>query len=579
MKKYLIILTVFFLPQVANAAARACTSSESWENLELPKQWRERYSKYISGRYSPMQGMAFARQLRKESTTRFEDLFSQYWISHSLQRAELYPLALDGFNKLLKTLPKGSTYNEIREASFLCVTQVHHHKPARRLSKSLYSSWRQLPSSPLKDYLAFRWALEQKNYKTALKSISPESPLKHLVGALKDWKNRDWKDGAAKMDQYFMAPSSNPYVRSQVDLWRIFAARLHFSASTFSKAEKYLAKVDKRANALVPALTELAWTQLKAGQYNAAIGTSLSLQTGWLQSTYSPESIMVMSMAFNETCYYPEAMRSLDLLKRQYGPVQAWLKGHKKLKGSELYEELKLSLKKEGDVPFRLSSEWIRSPIYLSRQEEVNHLIQQGSFARKLEDQTKVLQGEMVADLLKQVREVRLEIERFQAASPTSVNLPPEIAKRLNTLRSSLEEYDSLRSFAPVWKLVKRSNKKTSAKRQGVLLREIHAHIKNVNRRVSSQINDINDNIKFVEIEVYQGATQDVIFSNANPDFSKKISELKKKKGFKLKSDEMRWGSISTSQLGQSEIWEDELGGFKADLPNKCNKARVAKGN
>jgi hypothetical protein len=80
-----------------------------------------------------------------------------------------------------------------------------------------------------------------------------------------------------------------------------------------------------------------------------------------------------------------------------------------------------------------------------------------------------------------------------------------------------------------------------------------------------------------VEIEIYQGATQDMILSNSNPDIDRKIASLRQRKEFQLNANELNWGQISTEKLGESEIWEDELGGFKADLPNKCSKANIAR--
>jgi len=576
---HIILFALVAFPSVVLASEGACSSSESWKKVELDQKWQTRFKKYLGKEFSNMEGMAMARSLKSESVTRYEQLFSQYWLAHALERSGHFPVAADGFERLVSSIPDGKEYAPIREAGFACLIKIHHEHASRFLSSKFYSSWTKLPESDLKDYIAYRWGIEQGKYKQSTKFMASSSPLKLVMEALIDWENRDWKLGAEKMDQFFQKPVRQAYLKNHINYWRILASRLHYSSSSFKSSVRYLSLVDKQANELVPALTEMAWAQLKSGKYNDSIGTALSLQTGWLQNTYSPEGLMVMSMAFNETCYYPESMRSLELLRKQYGPVAKWLKDNKKMSGDNLYSELRKSLKKESEAPFRLTSEWVRSSAFLSRQSEINELLTQDKFAVKAEKEAKLRQTLRVTKLLKDVRQIKKDLEDFQKTESHTALIPDWIEVKLTALRNDLEEYDSLRGFAPVWKLVQKSNKKTAEARRNVLLSEIKNHIKAVNTRIGHQLSDIDENIKFIEVEVYQGATQDVIFSNANPDYAKKLASLKKKEGFKLNPNEMKWGSISTNDLSKGEIWEDELGGFKADLPNKCTNAKVARSN
>ncbi len=576
---HIVLLVSIVVPSIAFSSEQACSSGESWKNLELSKVWQDRFQKYVSNEYSSIEGMALARSLKTEAVTRFEKLFSQYWLAHALERSGHFPIASDGFERLIEVLPGTKEFSDLRMASFACLMKLHHDHSSRNLSTKFYSSWTKLAPSELKDYIAYRWGIEQGKYSQALKQMRNESPLRHVMGALINWDNRDWKLGAEKMDSFFAALPQHAYLKNHINYWRMLAARLHFSSSSHQKAVHYLSLIDKKANELVPALTEMAWAQLKSGKYNDAIGTSLSLQTGWLQNTYSPEGLMVMSMAFNETCYYPESMRSLDLLRNQYAPVAQWLQKNKNMSGDKLYSELRKSLKKESDAPFRLSSEWVRSSAFINRQAEINEIYKQDVKSAKAESEAKVRQQLRIVQLLKDIKIIKKDIEGFRKTESHTALVPDWIEVKLMKLRGDLEEYDSLRGFAPVWKLVKRSNEKTGKVRSGKLLAAIKAQIKKVNQQVASQLSDINENIKFIEVEVYQGATQDMIFSNANPDYADKLAALKKKEGFKLNPNEMKWGSISTNQLSKGEIWEDELGGFKADLPNKCTRAKVARGN
>ncbi len=556
----------------------ACTPSEKWGLLPLDTAWAQRFRESIRETHSPVESMAFAQRLRQDSDSRLSDFFSEYWLSRSLVRSGHFPLAEAGFERILSRLPAEKDYETLRLASFQCLGLIHHQFPSRQISRSLYSAPQALPMGAEKDYWLFRWAIEQDQAKSALKLMSAESDFAPALKALIAYEDQEWSKAGEHIDAFLMRPARHPYLKSQLEHWRLFAGRVHYSASTFSKAMNYWGAVDRRSNELVQALTEVAWAQLKSGKYNDAIGTSLSLQTGWLQNTYSPEGLMVMAMAFNETCHYPEAMRATELLRSQYEPVLTWLKENKKLSDEALYEELvKAMRKKDSKVPYRLASEWIRSPRFLSRQVEVNALLKMNERSQETLQKGRMRQKERVQELLKLVRDLKTDIVSAQKSNPDKLNLPDWIQVKLDTLKGRLEEYDALRSFAPVWKQADNANKKLSATRKSELTKAISRHVAQTNERVMGQILDIYDNLQFVEVEIYQGATQDMIFTNSHPDYQKKLSALKNKEGFRLKSQELSWGQISTEQLGQSEIWEDELGGFKADLPNKCDKSKIAR--
>lgn len=580
MKKLLgsLAIAALSIPAQASVSA-ACSDSEKWSTLTLGTNWVARYRDFSRGQLAPIEGMALANQLRKDSDSRWADLFSEYWLAHALFRSGHFPLAEMGFERVLSRLPQDKEFEDLRLASFQCLGRVHHNYPARQLSRALYSSVQALPTGEEKDYWLFRWAIEQGQHRAVLKQMSSASSFAPLMKALVAYDDQEWSKSAELMDAFLGQPTRHPYVKSQIEHWKIFGARVHYTASTFSKATAYWNSVEKRSNELVQALTELAWSQLKAGKYNDAIGTALSLQTGWLQNTYSPEGLMVMSMAFNETCHYPEAMRASELLRKQYDPVRTWLKDNRKLSPAALYEELVKAMKKESKAPYRLTSEWIRSARFLSRQTEVNALLKMPERTKETVAVAKKRQKERVVELLKLVRDLKSDVVSARKSDPKKVELPDWINAKLDILRGRIEEYDALRSFAPTWNQAEKANQKIAASRRSDLIKAISAHIAATNDRVLGQIDDVYDNLQFVEVEIYQGATQDMIFTNSHPDYNKKISELKGREGFKLKAGELNWGSISTEELGQSEIWEDELGGFKADLPNKCDKSKLARSN
>jgi hypothetical protein len=556
---------------------RACQSDEKWSDMPLSKFWSERFYQYSSGRVSAVEGMAFAQKLRQEAETRFEEFFSEYWLSAALMKSGHFPLAAMGFEKILSRLPEQKEFNDLRIASFDCLAELHHLLPSRQLDRKLFSALNALPAGDTRDYWAYRWAIEQEDFKTALKLISTHSPYRHAVKALHFNRQEEWSQAANEAENFLKVAPKARFVKSQLNHWRLFAGRMFYSASLFSKAQEHWSLVDKRSNELVQALTELSWSQLKSGNLNAAIGTALSLQTGWLSHTYSPEALMVMAMALNETCHYPESMRSIELLRKQYEPLVRWLQDHKKDSHAQLYSALASALKKTGDVPYRLSSEWIRSPRFLARQDEINKLLMMDQSDKALIETAKTRQKARVTQLLKLVKEVKKDVEVARRSDPAREDFPEWLNIKLEMLRGELLDYNALRDFAPIWSRAQKANQGLVSMRKQELVKEIEKHIVDTNRRILSQLADIYDNLKFVEIEIYQGATQDMILSNSNPDIDRKIASLRQRKEFQLNANELNWGQISTEKLGESEIWEDELGGFKADLPNKCSKANIAR--
>lgn len=578
MKNFLALFLFCLLTQTLQAyVGDACQKSETWKNLSLGDFWNQRFINSVNGKLSPVESMALAFKLKNSAETKYEEVFSEYWITNSLLRSGHFILAGFGFEKILNQLPKDSEYQSLRIATFDCLAELHHQYPSRKLNRNIQSSLALLPPSETRDYMAFRWSLENRDYSNSLKLISADSPYLNLTKAMQLYEKQEWQKSSVNMDEFFSKSKKLKYVKSQINHWKLFAARVHFTATNHSKALEYWQSVDKRSNELVQSLTELSWNHLKAGHHNDALGSALSLQTGWLSNTYSPESLMVMAMAFNETCHYPEAMRAVELLRRQYDPVILWLNESKNIPSTKLYSELVLSLKKQSSVPFRLSGEWVRSANFLSAQNEINSILKIADVNVEFKKQAQLKQKERILSLLKFAKSLRKDLEAQQKLEPSRADFPMPLELRLEDLKSQIVEYEALREFAPVWIKIEKSNQSLAVVRKNELMKIIEKHIQYNNKRISDQLADIYDNIKFVEIEIYQGATQDMIVSHSQAEVQSKLSGLKNKKEFQLKSGELSWGQISTEKLGQSEIWEDELGGFKTDLPNKCLKEKFAR--
>jgi hypothetical protein len=81
----------------------------------------------------------------------------------------------------------------------------------------------------------------------------------------------------------------------------------------------------------------------------------------------------------------------------------------------------------------------------------------------------------------------------------------------------------------------------------------------------------IAENNHFIEVEIYSGATQDIVWQNAHPNYKEVAKELKTTETRKIASNVWDWGQSDMSLQGSEELWEDELGNFRADLFDNCN--------
>src|SRR5581483_11132653 len=139
-----------------------------------------------------------------------------------------------------------------------------------------------------------------------------------------------------------------------------------------------LRQVARSSNQLAVSLEEMSWAFLMNDRYSEAIGTAMNLEAGGLRHTFAPEAGMVMAMALNELCQYPESVRAIQLLRKHYEQPYKWLSEWAQAevdgKRRNLYQLAVEFLKKQGKTPERVASEWVRSPLMIADQDEVNLL-------------------------------------------------------------------------------------------------------------------------------------------------------------------------------------------------------------
>jgi hypothetical protein len=111
-----------------------------------------------------------------------------------------------------------------------------------------------------------------------------------------------------------------------------------------------------------------------------------------------------------------------------------------------------------------------------------------------------------------------------------------------------------------------RAHTKAAPAERARLVKEIETELAALNLRMSLQLDEVAENLHFVEVEIYQGATQDIIWQNAHPDYKELVLTFEKRSG-PDRARNWSWGSVTGGLAGTYEIWEDELGAFRAAKP------------
>ena len=91
-----------------------------------------------------------------------------------------------------------------------------------------------------------------------------------------------------------------------------------------------------------------------------------------------------------------------------------------------------------------------------------------------------------------------------------------------------------------------------------------------MNVQMLREIREVADNNQLIEVEIYNGSSNDIIWQNTHSDYRKIANQMKEEENRGLNEKVWDWGNIQGGLDGSGEIWEDELGSFKATLFDNC---------
>lgn len=579
----------------------ACTDLEEWSLSEqIPKKWREEFKNTLLSEYSLALSLSESLGFQKLARSPEASLFGAYWKNRSLFRAGLFHTAMQGMAWILTQAHQESTIG-IQIAALDCLNRIQSKHPrlyfgedvAKNLPKIYQTLKKYYWESHSREvfYLAAgNWLRVQISDPDLKKSSSKTLQLLKGAGAhywlasgLYYSHLKNYKRAISSYRRFFkttpMPESLNRYRNGA----QISLSRAYYKTDRYDRSAVEFKKVGKDSNELVRVLTELSWVYFMEKKFGESVGTSIDLQKGGFRNTFAPEAIMVMSMALNELCQYPASLRSVRYFRRHYKDSYEWLKNwyitskknisEKKDAIQDLYQVITDFIKyekKPKDIPKNVLTEWMRSPVFLTHQEELNLVLDE---KKVLIDLIK-LQREKYRDLRKQVKESTEEInEEIREAKEKKISprqYPEELKLKIAGAKWNLAQLKRLKTLSETLKRYTLNYRRQAPGIARNLVRRINVDLASLNIRMLKRLKELAENFYLLEVEIYNGASEDVVWQNAHPEY-KEFAEDLKSKAQGDPSKILNWGKAQIAGNDEAEIWEDELGALKAGLTNNCS--------
>ncbi len=572
-------------------ASGPCTPTEKWRYAAgVPQEARVSFEKLILGQVSPMQGFAEGGTLSRESPLPPVRLFGEYWRDRALLQGEMASAALDGFATIVAEPATPETVG-VQIAAIGCLNRIHEAYPALPLPREIASRLprlyslapREISRQPLRE-LTLSLIISELAENPASRPATALAGLLAGAGAYESFARGfvaaaqgdhphaiGWLEkivGRSRAEDHLPAELGRQLVHA-----RLVLARSYYSARQFDRAAQQYNLIERSSNETPEMLSELAWSYLLQERYADAVGTATNLQLGRMKGTFTPEAPVVMAMALNELCQYPDSLRAVQLFHRDYDAAYQWLQGWSRNPAKPLYP-IALSFlqnRAQSPVPERIAGEWVRSNTFISRQQEIHRL-----YGEKHATQAFLKGGEQArAGLAREIRQVAGDLNvgireesDGQLRIYSSERISPARAPDFATLKRNVAVFNRLREAADQIEEWQASQESRSAAIRARLVAEINADLARRSRRMLRQLEEVGENSRLVEIEIYNGASHDMIWRNAHPDYAE-IEKKVKVAYSRPKGHTLNWGTVNPTN-DKVEVWEDELGSFKANLHDNC---------
>jgi tetratricopeptide (TPR) repeat protein len=571
-------------------ARQACTSQERWDlTKSIPTEAKTHFETFLNKKLPAVRAFAEAMGLRQNSVNPEVRALAEYWISRSLYEQKIIHTAFEGFNQLAAS-PITNESAGAQIAALECILEISAKYPNLTISDAVaerlpeYSQFTNvsqptahtvnrnviwLAAANLIVIQVGNGKATTGDFQKTLAMLKNSGIYENFGRGLFSAKQSHHPNVVVDLEKVVASVSVPKGLKRWDDVTLLLLARSLFKIGKYDRATVIFRKIQKNSNELAESLSELAWSFLMADRYNEAIGTAISLQVGGLRNTFTPEASMVMAMSLNELCQYPESVQAVHSFRKQYEKSYRWLRNNDL--GNLYPKAISFIKRKKTDVPERIGGEWVRSPFIASNQEEINLLFEESDLTSTISKMGSRQQRIVFNEIMEFAKKLKPKYKLAKMKMKQGEPLPKTVGEDLSKLKSMVRHFKRVQNAAPVWKVMSASIKQKAPKIQAQLVAQINNDLARRSVRMLGQLNEVAENIQLVEVEIYSGASQDIIWQNAHPEYKEVAEKLKNEHQKVAKEKTWDWGHISTGGDENAEIWEDELGSMKADLFDNCS--------
>jgi hypothetical protein len=313
-------------------------------------------------------------------------------------------------------------------------------------------------------------------------------------------------------------------------------------------------------------------------EYPKAIGVAVNLQKGIFSKTFSPESLVVMAMAFNEICQYPSSFRSIRFFYRNYRTSHEWLtdwytRRQKKQTGKDDLYRLTTEFieKQKTTVPMPVMLEWARSPVLVANQELLNLMIDERKFFAKFKKSQDDEMKKLFKIAKEQTSDVSGKIKDARKEGKVGSKTPEELRAQIAVVKRAREYYGNFVRGVKIYRALLTRSEAGSEIRKSQLVAEIDRDLQMRNIRMLSRLRELIETAYLIQVEIYNGASEDIVWRNAHPDYKDFTDKLKKEAESKVNTSQYNWGPVKEVSDGMGEVWEDEMDSLVATLNDSCS--------
>ena len=345
-------------------------------------------------------------------------------------------------------------------------------------------------------------------------------------------------------------------------------ARLHFQAGQYKEAFDNYLKVDKTNPEWLQAMTEQAWSQILAEDYEGAAGNMFSLHTEYFKKAFNPESYVVRTVGYLNLCQYGDGAKVVYDFKKRYTPVLKQLKdyGDGRKDNVSYYDTVKSwaknpDLQTVDGLPREFIFALTRHPSFILEQKMINSIEDQVGRMNKIsigliktERTALTTQNEARAQLITLKKKIDSTSDPVEKTS-----LKEQFAYQEKRLMSAkIQHYIAKKARTSIKEL--RDEGMGRLDKEKTHFRDLAGKaIRNRFNQMQSKLTETLDNSEVLQYELYSGAGDHIRYQMAGGDVNaKERAELKVEEGKSL-----NWEF-------RGEIWEDELGHYRSSLKNVC---------